>query len=130
MSWRLFFETGYEALAALDDNGDGKLADEELKGLAVWFDRDGNGVSDPGEVVAVEKLGIVGLSCRQDGESEGCPMSSRGMELADGRVLPTYDWIAEARPESPGRTVPVYAWAAAAPGLWLVRRRLKSGAVR
>lgn len=130
VSWRLFFETGYEALEALDDNRDGKLTGAELKGLAVWFDRDGDGASDAGEVVRVEELGIAALSCVQDGTSAGCPMSSRGVEFADGRVLPTYDWIAEARPGSTGRTVPTYLWAAAAPGLWLVRRRLKSGATR
>ena len=39
-----------DALAALDDNGDGVLSGKELDGLALWHDANGNGVCDPGEV--------------------------------------------------------------------------------
>jgi hypothetical protein len=41
---------GYEALASLDANGDGELSGDELKHLALWFDRNRDGVSQDGEV--------------------------------------------------------------------------------
>ncbi|MEK6704101.1 MAG: hypothetical protein AABZ53_17735, partial [Planctomycetota bacterium] len=58
VSWWIFFDTGYAAMDALDDNRDGCLAGDELKGLAVWFDRNSDGISDAGEVLSVESLGI------------------------------------------------------------------------
>ncbi|MBY0461267.1 MAG: hypothetical protein K2V38_28415, partial [Gemmataceae bacterium] len=45
----LFWDNGYDALAALDDNHDGVLTGKELDGLALWQDANGNGVCDPGE---------------------------------------------------------------------------------
>lgn len=119
-SWWVLFDTGYEALDALDDNRDGFLRGSELAGIAVWFDRNSNGVSDPGEVVPIESLGIAGLACVADGESHGCPMSSRGLELADGRVLPTYDWIAERRmpTEKPSWERPALAGVGLVPCVW------------
>jgi len=89
----LFFADGYRVLDALDDDRDGELRNQELAGLAVWFDRDTDGVSDPGEVVPVEELGLVALATEATeriGPSLGNPA---GAELASGRVLPTYDWV-------------------------------------
>ena len=60
----LFWETGYDALAALDDNRDGQLTGSELAGLALWHDVNGNGICDPGEVKPLVEYGIVAISCR------------------------------------------------------------------
>ena len=38
-----FWKNGYEALAALDDNGDGELGGPELRHLALWHDANRNG---------------------------------------------------------------------------------------
>ncbi len=90
-----FFPDGYRVLDALDDDGNGELRGAELAGIAVWFDRDSDGISDRGEVVPVAALGIVALATQATeriGASLGNPC---GLELADGRVLPTYDWVLE-----------------------------------
>jgi len=54
-TWELFWKNGYEPLAVLDQNKDGSLRGSELAGLAAWNDRNSNGVSDPGEVVPLDK---------------------------------------------------------------------------
>ena len=59
-----FWADGFEALRALDDNRDGELTGGELGGLALWRDEDGDGVSDPGEVLPANVHGIAGLSVR------------------------------------------------------------------
>ncbi len=41
---------GYEALGSLDKNSDGELSGAELEPLALWFDSNRDGVSQPGEV--------------------------------------------------------------------------------
>jgi hypothetical protein len=94
-TWWMLFEDGYAALDALDDTRDGTLAGGELDGLAAWFDRNGNGVSDAGEVVALEKLGVQSIAVRPDGETDGMLMHSAGLTLEDGRTVPTYDWVTE-----------------------------------
>jgi hypothetical protein len=94
VTWWMFFTDGYRAMDALDDDRDGRLAGGELVGLAVWFDRNTNGVSERGEVVAIEELPIVSLATRATSIEEGSPANRSGMTLADGRVLPTFDWIA------------------------------------
>ena len=66
---------------------------EELAGIAVWFDRDSDGVSGPGEVVPVEELGIAALSTEATGHVGLSPANPLGLELADGRRLPTWDWV-------------------------------------
>jgi hypothetical protein len=89
----LFFEDGYRVLDALDDDRDGELRGAELTGIAVWFDRDTDGVSDRGEVVPVEELGIVALSAQATMQVDASPANLCGVEMKDGRVLPTYDWV-------------------------------------
>ncbi|NLF26227.1 MAG: hypothetical protein GX589_11305 [Deltaproteobacteria bacterium] len=55
------WENGFEALASLDKNADGKLSGEELKPLALWFDDNQDGISQPGEVWSLEETGITAL---------------------------------------------------------------------
>jgi hypothetical protein len=93
VTWWIFWRDGYAALDALDDNRDGKLSGDELKGLAIWTDRNGNGVSDPGEVVSLESAGVVGIEARATGMDGKSPMNSIGLRMKDGRLLTTWDWV-------------------------------------
>lgn len=97
VSWWMFWTDGYHSLDALDDDRDGELRGAELAGLAVWRDATGNGVSEPGEVVPLATVGITGLATRATITADGCPAHPQGVRLRDGRMLPSYDWIAEPR---------------------------------
>src|SRR5262249_43227326 len=90
-----FWDHGYQALAALDDNGDGVLSGDELRGLAVWHDANGNGVCDPGEVRPLADHGIIALSCKADaGVPSGCVAWSRaGVTFRGGATRPTFDLL-------------------------------------
>jgi len=92
-SFNLFWDNGYDALAALDDDGDGRLAGAELRGLALWHDANSNGVSDPGEVRSLAHWGIVALSCRHEVGTDGVVLSPRGVTFRNGGTRPTYDVI-------------------------------------
>ena len=89
----LFWTNGYEALAALDDDDSGALTGDELRDLAIWHDRNTNGISDPGEVRPLADHGIVGLSCRYvDGDGITlAAFSPDGVQLTNGRSRPSYD---------------------------------------
>jgi tetratricopeptide (TPR) repeat protein len=91
----LFWNNGYEALATLDDNADDRLDGEELRHLALWRDSNGNGISEPGELTSLGKAGITSLSCRrQSHDSPHCKaFSPKGMTLRNGATRPTYDLI-------------------------------------
>jgi len=93
-TWWLMFENGYRALDALDDDRNGELADNELRGLALWFDSNSDGASSSAEVVSVESAGIAGLSVRPSNSDGEILSSPSGLRMRDGRLLPTYDWIA------------------------------------
>lgn len=90
----IFWKNGYHALAALDNDGDGVLRDEELNGLAIWHDKNGNGVSDPGEVQPLAAWGITALSYQYETHPTGIPYSPHGVHLQDGSARPSYDWTA------------------------------------
>ena len=93
----LFWRNGYEALRALDDDGDGELAGAELRHLFVWRDRNSNGISDEGEVRPLASHHIVALSYAYV-DGDGCQLAAsapNGVRLADGRTRPTYDVILE-----------------------------------
>lgn len=99
VTFHLYPGDGYTAMNLLDDNRDGQLAGAELPGLALWFDRNTNGISDPGEVTPIEDSPVRSLSVRaltKEGDAPGAPANPFGLKLTDGRTLPTYDWIAPA----------------------------------
>lgn len=97
VTWWVMFEDGYQALDALDDNRDGWLTGKELEGIAVWFDRNSNAVSDADEVVPIESLPIHAVAVRPDGVQDGCSTASGGVVRTDGRSLATFDWVATRR---------------------------------
>jgi hypothetical protein len=93
VTWWMFFTDGYHAMDALDDDRDGKLSGKELDGLAVWFDRNHNGVSEKGEVVTLSRAGIASISTRALSREGASPCNPVGLTMTDGRVLPTFDWV-------------------------------------
>ena len=89
----LFWENGYHALRALDDDANGELTGDELRDLAIWHDRDSDGISDPGEVGPLSAYRVVALSCQYE-QGDGvrfAAVSRRGVRLANGRTRPSYD---------------------------------------
>jgi tetratricopeptide (TPR) repeat protein len=86
VSWWVFWENGYQALAALDDDGDGGLRGTELAGIRVWRDADGDAVSQPGEVQDLTAYGITAIGVR-DGMGV----------IMNGRPAAAIDWIARCR---------------------------------
>jgi hypothetical protein len=96
----MFWANGYEALRALDDNQDGRLAGAEFTGLGIWRDGDSDGISDAGEVRSLAGWGIVALSCAYESEDESdvyIASSRRGVTFADGSTRPTYDVLLHPR---------------------------------
>ncbi len=86
---------GYEALSAMDKNHDGKVADEELEELGLWFDRNQDGISQSGEVVALSKLDVVALFYHADAQEEGALVATKGYERkinGESFVARSMDW--------------------------------------
>ncbi len=96
VTWWLIPGDGYRALDLLDDNRDGELSGHELAGMALWFDRNGDGVSDPGEVIPIEDTDIAGLRVRPLSQDGDALMHPHGVRLhGTGVRLPTWDWVVE-----------------------------------
>lgn len=96
VTFRLFWSNGYAALNSLDDNRDGKISVNELDGLALWHDANGNGVADPGEVRPLADYGIVSLSCQWQvlkDHTDKIAYSPTGVTFKNGKTRPTFDLI-------------------------------------
>lgn len=92
----LFWGSGYDALAALDDNHDGQLTGKELDGLSLWHDANGNGIADPGEVKPLSEYGIIAISCKseRDPKHPDCIAFSKvGVTFKDGTTRPSFDLV-------------------------------------
>jgi hypothetical protein len=96
-SFNLMLADGYAAMRLLDDNGDNRLSGQELTGLALWSDRNADGISDKGEVRPVQDLGITFLSCKSRAGADGLLFSKAGVGFEDGSTRPTWDLILETR---------------------------------
>ncbi|MDY3551032.1 tetratricopeptide repeat protein [Gemmata sp. JC717] len=92
----LFWGTGYDAMAALDDNRDGVLSGAELDSLALWHDANSNGVCDAGEVKPLSEYGIVELSVKFERDAthpDHIAYSKAGATFKDGSTRPTFDLV-------------------------------------
>jgi len=98
VTWWIFWPDGYHALDALDNNRDGQLTGKELKGLAIWTDKNANGKSDPGEVISLESAGITALETHATAADGQSPMNAIGLRTKDGQLLPTWDWVVHPAP--------------------------------
>jgi hypothetical protein len=95
VSFWMFWDTGYDAMRALDDDCDGRLAGRELRHLALWRDANGNGVSEPGEIRSLADHDIVSLSfdhTRMD-DADRTPWAAHGVTFRDGSTRPTWDVV-------------------------------------
>ena len=80
----LFWENGYQALDALDDNRDGPLSGVELEDLGIWQDANMNGISESGEVKPVAEWGIVSIACEHQstpGQYRTCRVCIQGSDV-------------------------------------------------
>ncbi|HEX4613695.1 MAG TPA: hypothetical protein VH092_36270 [Urbifossiella sp.] len=96
----LFWENGYAALSALDNDRDGQLAGDELRGLALWRDANGNGIADRGEVLPLSAYGITAVSCRHERDEshpDRIAYSRAGVTFRGGATRPTFDLILKPR---------------------------------
>jgi hypothetical protein len=99
MTFFMLFSDGYRALDVLDDDRDGKLAGDELAGLALWHDRNTNGVSEPGEVTPIRDTPVRSIATTPTGKVNALhPMNHAGVTLDDGSARPTWDWVIPAAP--------------------------------
>ncbi len=91
---------GYEALETQDLDRDGKIRGTELDSIALWFDRNRDAVSQPGEVVSARKAGLVELYYREPSgkQADGSRHLSLGFRRKDGSGLlfsgSSVDWTA------------------------------------
>jgi hypothetical protein len=94
VSFFLFPSDGYEALRFLDNDQDGYLEGFELRDLALWRDRNGDGQSSRDEVSPLRELGVTAIRTRPDGTDDPLALqASVGLVYDDGRVVPTFDWV-------------------------------------
>ncbi|MCB0319966.1 MAG: hypothetical protein KDD60_03510 [Bdellovibrionales bacterium] len=94
------WENGYEPLALMDTDGDGKISGNELNPIALWFDGNRDGVSQSGEVQPAKKAGVTALYYTPDGRDsqERNIIAIRGFErLKDGEIVlgTSVDWYGE-----------------------------------
>ena len=105
---------GFEALAELDANGDGKLDqnDPAFATLKVWKDADGNGRTDAGELLALEAAGAQSIDV---GYTTGTAVDANGNAHKQVGRYTTTDGQARAATDVWVKTDPTYsmptAWA-------------------
>jgi hypothetical protein len=83
------FANGFEKLATLDKNHDGKLTGDELNGLYVWQDENGDGIVEPGELKSVQSLGITEIDITHNSQMVGS-------FVRNGKRYTMWDWYPNA----------------------------------
>lgn len=78
------FANGFEALRMKDADGDGKIAGDELAGLAVWTDTNSDARPQKGEVKSLQEHNITELSVRHKQYVSAF--------VRDGKTERMYDW--------------------------------------
>jgi hypothetical protein len=95
-------QNGFEALAVWDDAQDGVIdaKDKVWSSLRLWFDRNHDGRTDPGELETLEARGVrsialsfvsVAESLSASGRVQGAVRQRGGATMTDGRVVSVVD---------------------------------------
>lgn len=92
-SFWIFWQNGYDVLRSLDDNHDGRLSGDELSTIALWNDRNANGISEKGEIESLNQHGITALSCEHEKNDAGIEWNHAGVLFNDGRSAPSFDLV-------------------------------------
>lgn len=89
------YANGYEKLAKLDQNADGRLDDDELVGVKAWID-DGDGQLEQGELKTLKELGVSEVNTRMNRvQNERGESLMRSTFVRDGQRQMTEDvWFA------------------------------------
>ncbi len=83
----------YQPLSYLDINKDGELTGRELDEVAVWIDRNGNGLIEPGEVRAAgETIASIGVIPTWD-EGGYHKLEKAGVVFKDNTSSPSWCWL-------------------------------------
>jgi hypothetical protein len=93
VTWVASWNNGYNALGALDDDGDGFISGAELDGLSLWHDKNENGISEPGEVKPVADHKIAALKYTHTRVGDDLWVADEGVLFEGGGWRPTYDWL-------------------------------------
>ncbi len=97
VTFNAFWANGYDALSSLDDNGDGKISGDELRGIGLWTDMNQDGISQATEIIDVREYGITEISTTYETAPDGTPRNLKGVRLGNGTTLPSYDWMPSRR---------------------------------
>ncbi|MFV0279952.1 MAG: hypothetical protein ACK5JM_04220, partial [Rhodoblastus sp.] len=92
------FNNGYEKLALLDANGDGKLAGDELQTIKVWMDN-GDAILQDGELKSLADAGVAEISTKMEmtTDASGYHLMQSTATATDGSTILTEDvWFASA----------------------------------
>lgn len=77
------WSSGYEKLSMRDKNGDGRLTGDELKGLSVWVDANGDAVCQPSELKSVQDMGITEIDLHQNHMASVFVMNGKSHRMWD-----------------------------------------------
>jgi Flp pilus assembly protein TadG len=102
------WEHGYQALATLDADNNGKVDGKELAPLGLWFDANKNGISEQGEVKPITTTGVQHLYYHTKGTkaADGHIHLNKGYtKIVNGKTqtLPSVDWFASELPLTAAR---------------------------
>jgi hypothetical protein len=78
------FDSGFHQLATLDKNGDLKISGQELEGLAVWQDKNGDAIAVASEVTPVQTMGIKEIGLKHT--------KMVGSVTVNGKQMKMWDW--------------------------------------
>jgi hypothetical protein len=95
LTFWLFWQNG-TALHALDEDASGAVDGSELTRLALWHDRNANGLSEAGEVLPLTAFDIVALGYQHESDPQHpdrIAMAPRGVTFRDGTTRATYDLL-------------------------------------
>jgi hypothetical protein len=97
-TWGKKWKDGYEALATLDENGDGQVTVREFGNLGLWIDANSNAISEKGEVKSLVEMGIESISVKAQRDARGNAWAPAGfvrkMPGGQAKTLASWDWMA------------------------------------